>query len=47
MTRPAWTLMHKLPMFKENPRMDVAVSEDIEKRLINIPSSSNLGGRNE
>ncbi|MFC4768242.1 LegC family aminotransferase [Effusibacillus consociatus] len=39
MTRPAWTLMHKLPMYKECPRMDVSKAESIEKRLINIPSS--------
>ncbi|MFX0560595.1 LegC family aminotransferase [Tepidibacillus infernus] len=46
MTRPAWTLMHKLPMFQKYPTMDVSVAEDIEKRLINIPSSPNLGGSN-
>jgi len=37
--RPAWTLMHKLPMFADCPRMEVPVAEDIEARLINIPSS--------
>lgn len=44
MTRPAWTLMHKLPMFENCPRMDVSVAESIERRLINIPSSAALGG---
>jgi len=39
MTRPVWTLMHKLPMFKSCYRADVSVSEDIETRLVNIPSS--------
>lgn len=39
MTRPAWTLMHRLPMFKDCPRMDLSAAEDLEKRLINIPSS--------
>ena len=39
MTRPAWTLMHKLPMFKDSPRMDVSVAESLQARLINIPSS--------
>lgn len=39
MTRPAWTLMHKLPMFKKSPKMDLSVAEDLEARLINIPSS--------
>ncbi len=40
MARPAWTLLHTLPMYQDNPRMaDLTVAEDIEKRLINIPSS--------
>ncbi|TGU70604.1 LegC family aminotransferase [Geomonas terrae] len=43
MTRPAWTLMHRLPMFKECPRMDLSVAESLERRLINIPSSVVLG----
>ncbi|MED4911300.1 LegC family aminotransferase [Brevibacillus centrosporus] len=42
MTRPAWTLMHKLPMFTECPRMDLSTAESIERRLINIPSSPHL-----
>jgi perosamine synthetase len=40
--RPAWTLMHRLPMFVGAPRMDLAVAESIEARLINIPSSAIL-----
>ena len=43
MTRPVWTLMHKLPMYAACPRMDVSVAEDIEGRLINLPSSAMLG----
>lgn len=43
MTRPTWRLMHKLPMFKDCPRMDLNVAESIESRLVNIPSSSFLG----
>jgi perosamine synthetase len=43
MTRPAWTLMHKLPMFIECPRMDLSVTGSLERRLINIPSSTMLG----
>lgn len=42
MTRPAWTLMSKLPMFTECPKMDLSVAEDLERRIINIPSSANL-----
>ena len=37
-TRPAWTLMHRLPMFASAPRMDLGTAERIERRLINIPS---------
>lgn len=43
MTRPAWTLMHELEIFKTNPKMpDLSVAKNIEQRLINIPSSANL-----
>jgi perosamine synthetase len=37
-TRPAWTLMHRLPMFVSAPRMDLSTAEDLERRLINLPS---------
>jgi perosamine synthetase len=37
-TRPAWTLMHRLPMFAAAPRMDLCTAESIERRLINLPS---------
>ncbi|MGE5390774.1 MAG: LegC family aminotransferase [Deltaproteobacteria bacterium] len=47
MTRPAWTLMHKLPMYKDCPRMDLTTAENLEKRIINIPSSAFLGGEYE
>ena len=33
MTRPAWTLMHRLPMFASCPRMPLVVAEDIAARL--------------
>lgn len=42
MARPVWTLMHRLPMYQACPRMDLAVAEDIERRLVNIPSSAFL-----
>lgn len=47
MTRPAWTLMHKLPMFSSLPSMDLAVAEDLGRRIINIPSSARLTVRAE
>lgn len=42
MTRPAWTLMHKLPMYKKCPKMNLSIASDLEKRLINIPSNAFL-----
>lgn len=42
MTRPAWTLMHKLPIFAECPKINLPVAESLERRLINIPSSAML-----
>jgi aminotransferase in exopolysaccharide biosynthesis len=39
MTRPSWELMHKLEMFKDCMRSDLANSEWISERLVNIPSS--------
>lgn len=42
MTRPAWTLMHKLPMYQYCPRMDLSVAENLERRIINLPSSAFL-----
>lgn len=44
MTRPAWMLMHRLPMYGGCPRMDLPVAESLEQRIINIPSSAFLGG---
>ncbi len=37
--RPAWELMHHLPMFKDAPKMDLSTAEKISKQIINIPSS--------
>ncbi|MDA7822605.1 LegC family aminotransferase [Opitutales bacterium] len=42
MSRPAWTGLHKLEHFKESPKMDMKVVSTLEKRIINIPSSSFL-----
>lgn len=41
-TRPAWTLMHKLPMYRDNPRDDLPVAEEIAERLVNLPSGPTL-----
>jgi dTDP-4-amino-4,6-dideoxygalactose transaminase len=39
MTRPAWTLMTKLPMYEHCFAGDLANSQWLEDRLVNIPSS--------
>ncbi len=40
MTRPIWTLMNKLEMFRDCPKMDLSVSESLEMRVVNIPSGA-------
>jgi aminotransferase in exopolysaccharide biosynthesis len=40
--RPVWALMHHLPHFAGCPRMDLEVSESLESRLVNVPSSPQL-----
>ena len=42
MTRPIWTLMNKLPMFKHAQCGDLKNSEWLEDRVVNIPSSAIL-----
>lgn len=42
MSRPAWELMHRLPMFKEANRGDLSNSIWLADRLVNIPSSVRL-----
>ncbi|MCY1712894.1 hypothetical protein [Caproiciproducens galactitolivorans] len=39
-TRPAWTLMNKLPMFRDCPRMDLSTAENLERRILNIPGGA-------
>lgn len=43
MSRPLWTLMHKLPMYRNCPRADLSVAERMEASVINLPSSAKLG----
>jgi perosamine synthetase len=45
--RPAWTLMHRLPMFNASPHGDLRVAESIERRLINLPSSASIQARDD
>ena len=46
MARPAWTLMHRLPMYAACPRMSLPVAENLAKRLLSLPSSAILGSTN-
>jgi dTDP-4-amino-4,6-dideoxygalactose transaminase len=39
MTRPIWTLMNKLSMFKNSQKCDLTNAEWLESRVVNIPSS--------
>jgi perosamine synthetase len=41
--RPVWTLMHELPMYRACPRMTLALAEQMEARIINLPSTARLG----
>ncbi|QDT03506.1 Putative pyridoxal phosphate-dependent aminotransferase EpsN [Rubripirellula lacrimiformis] len=36
--RPAWQLMNDLPMYCDNPAMDLAVAKQVQASLINLPS---------
>jgi len=42
MTRPAWTLMHRLTQYRNCPRAPLPVAESLERRVLNIPSSAGL-----
>jgi perosamine synthetase len=42
MSRPIWTLMHRLPMYAACPRADLKTAERLEATVINLPSSPNL-----
>lgn len=42
MSRPIWTLLHRLPMFVDCPCADLSSAEQLEAGVINIPSSARL-----
>lgn len=42
MTRPVWSLMHRLKPFQDCPRAPLALAESLERRIVNIPSSAFL-----
>ena len=37
--RPVWKPLHKLNKFKSYPRMEMKVTNNLEKRILNLPSS--------
>jgi len=43
MTRPTWTLLHRLAPYAGFPKMSLPGAESLERRLINLPSSAALG----
>ena len=45
MSRPAWTGIHKLKPFEDCPRMNMDTLEDLELKIINLPSSAFLSGK--
>lgn len=42
MSRPVWTLMHRLPMYDTCPRANLTVAESLAARVVNLPSSPRL-----
>jgi perosamine synthetase len=42
--RPAWTPMHRLPMYAHCPRMPLPVAEALAASIVNLPSSPALIG---
>ena len=42
MTRPVWALLSNLSPYKDCPKMDLENALDMERRIINIPSSMGL-----
>jgi dTDP-4-amino-4,6-dideoxygalactose transaminase len=42
MTRPIWTLLHRLAPYQDCPRAPLPVAESLELRILNLPSSAGL-----
>jgi perosamine synthetase len=42
MSRPVWTLMHRLPMYADCPRAPLPVAEVLDARIVSVPSSARL-----
>ena len=44
MTRPIWTPMHKLPMYSDCERGDLSMTDWLEDRVVNLPSTPSIQG---
>ena len=42
MARPVWTLINRLPMYTRSPRADLTQAIELEKCVLNVPSSAHL-----
>lgn len=42
LARPAWNLLHTLPMFAASPRMQLSGAIELANRIVNLPSSASL-----
>ena len=42
MTRPVWTLLHKLVPYTDYPRCSLPIAQSLDRRIINLPSSAGL-----
>ncbi len=42
MARPVWTPLHRLAMYRSCPRDALEVAENLERRIVNVPSSAQL-----
>ena len=43
--RPAWTPLHRLPMYASSPRADLTRTETLTGRIVNLPSSPALANQ--
>lgn len=43
MCRPVWQPLHLLPMYRNQPRSDLMLTESLARRIISLPSSVRLG----
>lgn len=41
-SRALWRPMHQLPMYANCPRADLSITEDLTRRVVNLPSSAHL-----